>query len=394
MKYYSDTLPFFSIEEMPVFLLNVLLIYLLVRPKYKKYKHTPVGYYFRVGIFLKLLAGLLHFAIYKYYFLYGDTLNYYSGILDLRKALAYNPNSFLSLLFEDRAHNDPVTAGFLRSTIHIGLEERITMRFGLFFSYPAFNYFISLGLWYSLFAFFGLWRLFKILIDIFPKYIPLAGITCFIIPSILIWSCSISKDALTVGGLGILASTFYWIFIKGKYKFWDLILFLGMIMFVGGIKGFIVVIFLASSIFWIVLNKTEKIRNFKLRVLARPFFFVFFLALGFGGTILFQRNSLIEQAAVEDAMSEMEVYNQYQSSEKVARSRYSIGEFNASIAGILRIMPAAINVTLFRPYPTDITSVGVLFASLESTLALAFFIFLLYKVGILFFLRLSLVIIF
>ena len=59
-------------------------------------------------------------------------------------------------------------------------------------------------------------------------------------------------------------------------------------------------------------------------------------------------------------------------SEKQDGSGYSLGDFDYSPAGIFRKTPAAIWVTLFRPYLWEVKNVVMLFSAIESLILLIF----------------------
>jgi hypothetical protein len=63
-------------------------------------------------------------------------------------------------------------------------------------------------------------------------------------------------------------------------------------------------------------------------------------------------------------------------------SSYSLGEYEPTPIGILKKFPAAVNVTLFRPYIWESNTFMQLLAALESQLLLVFMIYVLLKVGI------------
>lgn len=72
----------------------------------------------------------------------------------------------------------------------------------------------------------------------------------------------------------------------------------------------------------------------------------------------------------------------YNLSKLDAGSSYDLGEIEPTLTGLLKKMPAAINVTLFRPYLWEVNSAVMLFAALESFLIFITSIHILLKVGI------------
>ena len=68
-------------------------------------------------------------------------------------------------------------------------------------------------------------------------------------------------------------------------------------------------------------------------------------------------------------------------SEGADGSVYDIGTLDPSITGLLKLAPAAVNVTLFRPYLWESGKVIIFFSAIESTFLLFFTIFTIFKVG-------------
>ena len=63
-------------------------------------------------------------------------------------------------------------------------------------------------------------------------------------------------------------------------------------------------------------------------------------------------------------------------------SSYSLGEYDeSSWRGLLKIFPAAVNVTFFRPYIWEVKNAGMLAQAFESLLFLYFTILTILKVG-------------
>ena len=69
-------------------------------------------------------------------------------------------------------------------------------------------------------------------------------------------------------------------------------------------------------------------------------------------------------------------------SERSGGSVYSLGDFDYSLAGVVRKFLPAIWVTLYRPHLWEVNNVVMLFAALEAFALLAFTIYVLYKVGL------------
>ena len=70
-----------------------------------------------------------------------------------------------------------------------------------------------------------------------------------------------------------------------------------------------------------------------------------------------------------------------------AGSTYNIGEMDGTTQGLVRMVPAAINVTLFRPYLWEVNNAASFLACLESMFTLLFSLWIMLKIGFIHFFK-------
>ena len=86
--------------------ITLLFIYTLANWKYQKYKQTSLGKYFFLGLHLKMLACIAHFAYHYYIYGGGDTFAYYRVSLNWVAAFHQLPwEALLSLLQSPEQYN-------------------------------------------------------------------------------------------------------------------------------------------------------------------------------------------------------------------------------------------------------------------------------------------------
>jgi hypothetical protein len=68
--------------------------------------------------------------------------------------------------------------------------------------------------------------------------------------------------------------------------------------------------------------------------------------------------------------------------ENANASGYTLGEFDGSLGSMITKIPAAVNVTLFRPYLWEVNNIVMLAAALESLLLLGFTLYILIRNGV------------
>ncbi|MEL6720555.1 MAG: hypothetical protein AAFP82_17755, partial [Bacteroidota bacterium] len=205
----SNILGWQDVISVPI---TLLFIYTLANWKYQKYKQTSLGKYFFLGLHLKMLACVAHFAYHYYIYGGGDTFNYYRVSLNWVSAFHQLPwETLLSLLQSPEQYDFKLLEALPDAFYQSPNERRLTKITGLI-GLLTFGSFISIGLWLSFFAYWGTWRIFKVFATIKPHLVQYAAISTLFIPSIIFWSGSISKDAVTMGCLGLCFHAIYTLF--------------------------------------------------------------------------------------------------------------------------------------------------------------------------------------
>jgi hypothetical protein len=90
------------------------------------------------------------------------------------------------------------------------------------------------------------------------------------------------------------------------------------------------------------------------------------------------------QYSIQGALKTAEIYQDWHTNlaETRSASGYSLGEIDGSARSIITKIPAAINVTLFRPYLFEVRNPVMLLSALESFFMLIFTIRILWKTGL------------
>jgi len=144
------------------------------------------------------------------------------------------------------------------------------------------------------------------------------------------------------------------------------------------LKGYIILAFLPAAAFWIFNEYKDKINNPFLRLLSVPVLLSF--AVGLFAFIIQQIGSSLGKFSVESIQSTALGYQQWHTIASEHGSGYTlgkVGDFSAS--NLVRTIPQAINVTLYRPYFTEARNVVLVMAAVESFIFLMFSIYLLVK---------------
>ncbi len=354
-----------------LFPIYLFFIYLLLN-RYNKKKNIPLNQkYFLKGFFLKLLGSIVFILLNQYYFKYGDTFEYFTGTTNIYKVFQHNASYGLQMIFVDRENFSanisaichPMFFYFAAPPYHI-------LQIGGFLSLLTFNSYLNITLLISTITFIGLWNLYLLLNRYFPNKEKIFFLVCFCIPSLSIWASGLLKDSIAIGCLGILANHLDLLF-KNREQYVKRIFIISISgYFIFLVKDYILYGYLCAFFIGLILT---KIKNFNkiVRIITVVLFLLFILG------VLTIYASLISdyviEIVVQTAIEKQKTWAEYGAAVN-SGSDFSLGEITPSIAGLMFLVPKTINVTLFRPYLWECTSLIMVFDSLQSVFCILLFI--------------------
>jgi hypothetical protein len=211
-----------------------------------------------------------------------------------------------------------------------------------------------------------------------PKMHLQLAIAIFFIPSVFFWGSGILKDTITLGALGWATYAFAEIFLfRRNFLLGSTLLFLSFFM-IYEIKIYILLCLVPALMIWFYLSSIGKIKNMVIKTMILPFSVIFLISGGYYSVKLIgeenHRYNLERLSYTAESTARWLSYV----SEKQEGSGYTLGDFDYSTTGILRKIPAAIWVTLFRPYLWEAKNLVMFLSAIESLLL---FIFTLIAVG-------------
>jgi hypothetical protein len=255
-------------------------------------------------------------------------------------------------------------------------------------SYLLFNTYILISFTYTIFCFYGCWKIFTLFQELYPHLEKEFALACLYLPSVCFWGTGIMKDPISLGALGLITYHAYMLFFKKTKILGRLLVIIFCFWLLKGIKFYILLAFLPAYVFWIIFRYKESVRNSLFKTLIGPAFFIF-AVLG-GGFILYKIAALSQRYSFESIIrTAKDTQNWlYYSSQLQGGSAYSLGDIDFSLSGIIQVIPKSINVALFRPYLWEAKKPILLPAAIEGIISLFFTIRLLYKTGFIRFFKL------
>ncbi|MEO6358440.1 MAG: hypothetical protein ABIU77_06645 [Ferruginibacter sp.] len=379
-------LTFYDAILTPVYFLLILALLIIWKKRY--YKQTTIAKYIIPCFVLKSFCCIFLACLYHFYYGYSDSQTYFNGSQEIWHAAKENPMYGLELIFKPVEKcsigaqkyaiqlANPIQNG---STIAI---FKIAGFLGLF----CFGTYIPISLFFSLLAFIGTWRIFKVFYTLYPEYHKSIAAGCLFAPSALLWGTNILKDPLCMYALGLCITTLYSI-IQRKITLVNLIEFLIGSVILLLIKEYIFYIFLLAVLITLVVM--YKSQHSLIRIIFRFFTILFLLA----GIIWAYSNIqfLGNLVYTNFTGSAINIQNAQAALTEEGASGYSIPDVtDFSLWGIIRTYLLSLNVALFRPYVWEVRNPLMLLNAMESLTVLLLTIYLLVKTKLTGFFKFSL----
>ncbi|HPA35422.1 MAG TPA: hypothetical protein PLA16_03590, partial [Chitinophagales bacterium] len=135
-----------------------------------KTKKNPIyEKYFVPAIMVKIFCAILLALIYQYYYKGGDTMTYFVYVQFLRELLYVDSHAFLNFVFSANP-DDFMAKNHFGEGVAFFMNEssNIIIRMALILSYPLLNTYILVSFCFTLFCFYGCWKLFVMFREIYP----------------------------------------------------------------------------------------------------------------------------------------------------------------------------------------------------------------------------------
>ena len=368
-----------------LFLILLVAIILFSRSFLKKKISPDIYSYFLNGIIIKLIASQIYVHIYIYYYTFGDTIRFFRFGQFYKNLLSEISNiGFFEWLFMDNEkymsyihYRIDYSYGFADSSFFINKISGIL-------SFITFDSFLLNTALFSLMSYFGLWFMYIAFIKMYPQLKREFAVSILFLPSVVFWGAGLMKDTLSLAAIGYMTYNFCRVFIlKDKLSIVDIILNVLMFVFcsyvISQIKVYQLLAYLPGTFLWLFYHYRGKIKSDFIRISITPALLTF---VGFA--IIFGLQAFSEELdkyALENVVDTALALS-YDLGRQDAGSTYDLGVINPTIGGLLSKIPAAVNVTLYRPYLFEAKNIVMLFSSIESTLVLIISIYIFFKVGI------------
>lgn len=378
---HEDLSQFLFLNDFLLAPIFIFIVYLIAK-SYIKTKTNPVyKKYFIKALMIRFISAIIMALIYQYYYRGGDTCTYFTYVQHIRSILHINTNDFIKIVFFPPHDTFLIEKYFeLGSGFYVNESSNIIIKIALFLSYPLCNTYILISFVFTLFCFYGCWKIFMLFYELYPHLEKEFALACLFLPSVCFWGTGILKDPICLGALGALTYHVYkLIFFRTKIirRFFFIIICFWLLKI---IKVYIILSFMPAYSFWIIFRYKETIKSNFIKTTASPILFV--ISIVFGGFILFKLAAVSHRYGFDSIIrTAKDTQNWIYLSSQNGGSGYSLGNIDYTPIGVLKVFPKAVNVALFRPYLWEAKKLILIPAALEGLFSLFLTIRLLYKAG-------------
>ncbi|MEZ4879804.1 MAG: hypothetical protein R2801_06545 [Chitinophagales bacterium] len=362
----------------------LLVVHFFLKKHIEKQTNPIYKKYLLKGWYVRVVGAVMSALMYQYYYHGGDTMSYFKVMLWLRKYTFTDFQVVIDAFFNTSKENYNILMYQYFGGYYSYLAEdgtRTVILIGYLLSYLCFNTYIIISLFYTLFAYYGFWKLFKLFYKLYPHLEKEIAISCLFIPSVFFWGTGLMKEPLCVGALGILTYCTYELFIDKKIKLKYIVALLFSIYIIKTIKVYIILAFVPALSLWVFARYALTIQNKIVKIVIAPMLIV--LGSGIGLLMLSQMASVAERYSFEQLMRTAKDTQNWlvYSSEEQDASLYTLGDLEYTTMGLIKVFPKAVNVTLFRPYIWEARRPTLFIAAIEAVATLYFTLMLFFRQG-------------
>ena len=375
-----------TIHDLFIIPLTLMVAYFIAtRIKNRHINDEPYYKYFRIGLFIKIFAGLAFALIYLFYYGGGDTVYYFLGSESIVKMVDKDMPTFFKLLWGN--HSLEVYSMFDRGTgwpLYFRDPNSFAVcRFNVLFYLMGFGSYLGNTIIMNLILYFGVWRFYKMVVRIYPNNEKWLAIALFFIPSVVFWSSGILKDGWTLTAVLFMFTNLYYIFIAKEKVVNNLlwILFWSYIAF--SIRPYIFYVTIGSGLIWVGFAAVKAIESRFLRTIAMPF--IILITWAAGVAILAQTSTMASKrySSIDAMLETAQIIQDDLRKEYYGGNRFDIGAFEPTVRGVLSKFPVAVTAGLFRPFLWEANNILMLLSGIESVLLMLLILYLIIKTKVL-----------
>ena len=365
-----------------LFPLYVLIFHLIFSARRKQMPDPVLRKYHKHGFWIKVFSSVA-FTIFFVYLTPGDSTSlYFPEGYHLSQLILKDPLNNIHLLFtpgvnyDENLLLDPDNISYFKLESNFFISRLVAV-----LSLFTFGKYLLINLCFSMISYSGVWRLYKFFYEHYPLLHKKFAIAIIYLPTLIFWSSGILKDPLCTGMLGWLTYSLYCIFEKKQSLVKNIIIaFLaGYILYI--VKVYILISYLPFYVLFLVFGYIKLLKN-NISKIAVGVIIAGFAILG-----LFALADKLKEELGVFALDKITESVKTQQTNFInmadqAESSFSLGvEYDGSLSSLLKMAPAAIAATFFRPYLWESKKISTLMSSVESLALMLLTLYVFLKAG-------------
>lgn len=342
--------------------------------------------YFLPALTVRILGALFLGIIYQFYYSGGDTFNYHThGSRVIWEAIVNDPSEGMKLMMVS-GEDQWIAYKYSSQILFFGdPSSYFIVKLATIFDLFTFSTYSATAVLFGVVSFIGMWLFFKTFIDSFTKLHRWIAFAVLFVPSVIFWGSGILKDSIVLACVGMLTYSAKKIFIDKQIRSVSILLLLLSLFVIYKVKIYVLLCFFPAALLWIYASAFYKIRSAVLKGLLVPFVLLLIVVSGYYAVLKIGEDDRRYSLENLTRTARITAYDIGFYSGKNAGSGYSLGELDDSFTGMAKLAPAAINVSLFRPYLWEVKNPLMLLSALESFAFLVLTIYVVFKKRSLFF---------
>lgn len=339
--------------------------------------------YFLPALTVRIIGALAVGFLYQFYYEGGDTFNYHThGSRQIWNAVVDDAEQGLKLLGSGGTHYQGVYEHASRIVFRTDPSSMVIVRLAAIIDLFTFSAYSATAVVFAIIAFVGAWALFITFYSMAPsKHAAIAVATMFI-PSVVFWGSGLLKDTVTLSCLGLAVYSTYRIFLRRDISMSVVLLLAVSLYGLYLVKIYILLTFLPAAIIWVASFNYSRIKSLILKITFFPVLVVVAGALSFYAILKAGEDNPKYSFKAIARTAQITAYDIRYWSGRDAGSGYSLGELDGTWKNMIALAPAAINVSLFRPYLWEVRNPLMALSALESLALILLTFYVVWRSGL------------
>ena len=313
---------------------------------------TKVKFFTRTGLsksqliiifLLKIIAGIFYGWIGLYYgglAQMQDTWGYHVNSITEYHLLFNNPHEYFTNLFRDPYEGGVGKFFDSADSYWSDLKGNMFIKILSVFNILSFgNYYVNV-IFYSFITLFGAIVMYQVMVDVFPKKKTPILVATFLVPSFLYWTSGIHKEGLIFTGLSLIIYCIYFGTKEKRFGFTRILCLISGLLLILALRNFIIVIVVPALLAWLLAIRWPR---YGLAIFCSVY--LLFGVLFFTARYINPRLDF-PQAVVNKQQEFIQL--------EPSRSTIPMDQLQPTVISFLKNTPQAINLSVIRPYPSDV----------------------------------------